>query len=617
MKHTNQGLILNGRYIAYSFYFCLLTVFAVNLNGATLTVAPPPASIQTVINSALPGDTVQLSNGTYVEEIFINKNLTLNGNGIGLSIIQCPTTPNPLTNSFVFTTTGATYHPFVLVDGAANVVIQNLTVDGNSQASNFLSYRFEGIGYHNSGGTIQNVRSTNVQDQSPGGGTQHGFGIAGAVDDSNPHTINVLNCTVDNFQKAGIDMRGSTLTAVISSNTVTGETPFSTANANGIVVQFGAVATISSNTVTNLRSTVSGNDAVGILLSGAGAGSSITNNTSNSSDIGIYSANTAGDITISNNIVNNNTDQGIYVQDSAGVSTIQNNILTNNVNYNMYLYDTATNGSFLLGGNQFIGSQNGLGVQGNTTTGPVVTMDADSFTTPAVYYIREIAAPNDIWPSTASVSFDGLVSGHITLAQYNLIRTQILDQRSPVANPALGLVLDYIVPAAPIVTSVSPNSGLTSGGGTITITGSNFTSSDTEVFFGSIPGTDVVVVSDSSITVTVPAGSEIVDVTVVTPFGTSAITVNDEYTYVPIRPLHFRGDLDCHTLRAHWTASSSADIVSYRIYKASVLVTTISASSPRVFTARYQTRLSAQQYSVAAVDSAGTESAHTPIRLRH
>ncbi len=601
-------------------FFCLfiLASFSASLNSATLIVAPPPASIQTVINSAAPGDTVQLSNGTYIEEILITTNLTLSGNGIGLSIIQCPTTPNPLSNTFVFTPTGATYHPFVMVEGASNVIIQNLTVDGNSQASNFLSYRFDGIGYHNAGGTVQNVRATNVQDQSPGGVTQHGFAIAGAIDDSNPHTINVLNSTVDDFQKAGIDMRGATLTAILTGNTITGETPPSTANANGIVVQFGALATISSNIVTHLRSTALGNDSVGILLSGAAGGSSITNNSSNDSDLGIYAVNTTGAITISNNTINDNLDVGIYIQDSVGTSTLQNNILTDNVNFNMYLVNTTTNASFVLGQNQFIGSQNGLTVEGNVTTGPVVTMNQDSFTTPSIYYIQEIASPNDIWPSTASVSFDGLVSGHITLAEYNQIRTKILDQRSPVLNPALGLVLDYIVPAAPTVTNVNPNSGSPSGGNTITITGTNFLSSNTQVFFDVVPGTNVVVVSDTTITVTVPPGSGVVDITVTTPFGTSAINVNDEYTYVPLPPVNFRGSFGhCHILRARWNTSPSPNIVSYRIYLDDLLVATIPATEELVFVARHQTRRMARHYYVAAVDLDGTESAHILISLGH
>lgn len=595
--------------------FSLLFLLVVGVNAATIIVAPPPASIQTAINSAAPGDTVQLSNGTYIEEIYINKNITLHGNGVGASIIQCPSTPNPLTNSFVFTTTGATYHPFVLVENASNVVIENLTVDGNSQASNFLSYRFEGIAYHNAGGTIHNVRSTNVQDQVPGGPTQHGFGIALAADDLAPHTVNVTGCTVDNFQKAGIDIRGSTLTANIMNNTITGQNPPSFANANGIVVQFGALVNIANNIVTFLRSTVLGNDAVGILMIGAANNSSVTNNTSNDSDLGIYSANALGNITISNNTVNNNLDVGIYVQDSAGVSTLQNNLLTDNINQNMYLVNSSTNNAFTLGNNQFIGSQTGLLVQGNITTGPTVTMNTDSFVGSTVYYIQEIDAPNDIWPSTSSVFFDGLVSGHITLAEYNAIRTKILDKRTPVLNPALGLVLDYILPSPPTVTSVTPNNGPTSGGNTVTVTGTNFLSSNTQVYFGATPGTSVVVISDTELTVVAPAGLGTVDVTVTTPFGTSPTTVNDEYTFAPLPPENFIGFIECGVLFAHWDSSPSTNIVEYRIYKNSTLVKTVPASDPHVFRKEVHSRGAARHYSISAYDSNGVETVKVPINI--
>lgn len=613
-----MGQIMNGcrRYLScISSLLFLLTSFSMNLNAATLVVAPPPASIQAVINSAFPGDVVQLSNGTYIEEIYINKDITLQGNGIGASVIQCPTTPNPLTNTFVFTPTGATYHAFVLVENTANVVIQQLTIDGNSQPTNFLSNRFDGLAYHNAGGTIQNIHATNVQDSSPGGGTQHGFAIAGAIDDSNPHTINVTDCTIDNFQKAGIDMRGNTLHAVLTGNTITGETPPSLANANGIVVQFGALATIDSNIVTHLRSTVVGNDAVGILLSGAGANSSVTNNTSNDSDLGIYSANALGNITISNNIVNDNLDLGIYVQDTAGTSTLQGNLLTDNVNYNMYLFNSSTNNAFLLGQNQFIGSQRGLTVQGNVTTGPTVTMNTDSFTGTTVYYIEEIDAPNDIWPSTSTVFFDGLVSGHITLAEYNAIRTKILDKLTPVPNAALGLVLDYIAPSPPTVTNVSPNNGPTSGGNTVTVTGTNFLSSNTQVFFGVTPGTSVVVISDTELTVTAPAGLGTVDVTVTTPFGTSPITVDDEYTFAPLPPPLFVGFLRCGVLFAYWDPSPSSNIVSYKIYRNGVLVKTVPASDPHIYRKEVRSRREARQFSITAVDSIGIETAPVPINL--
>ena len=308
-----------------------------------------------------------------------------------------------------------------MAEGASSINIQNLTIDGNSQASNFLSYRFCGIGYHNAGGTIQNVHATNVEDSFPGGPTQHGLAIFGAID-TGAFTINVLNCLVDRFQKGGISMRGPTLTTQISGNTVTGETPSSTANANGIIIQDNAVATISNNNVSNLLSVTPGNSAVAIFLFGAGGNTSVIGNTASNSNI------------------------GIYAQDTSGLTTITSNILSNNTDVNMALVDSASNDQFQLGFNQFINGPLGLVVEGNGPMGPVVSMNHDSFTGTTGYYIEEIAAPNDIWPTTATVSFDGLVSGQISFAQFEMLLTKIYDKHN---DPALGLVLDFIPPPPP------------------------------------------------------------------------------------------------------------------------------------------------------------------------
>ena len=58
----------------------------------------------------------------------------------------------------------------------------------------------------------------------------------------------------------------------------------------------------------------------------------------------------------------------------------------------------------------------------------------------------------------------------------------------------------------PTVSSVSPNSGSTSGGTAVTITGTNFAAGAT-VTFGRAAATNVVVVNSTTITATTPAGS--------------------------------------------------------------------------------------------------------------
>ena len=85
--------------------------------------------------------------------------------------------------------------------------------------------------------------------------------------------------------------------------------------------------------------------------------------------------------------------------------------------------------------------------------------------------------------------------------------------------------------AAPVITSVNPSNGSTSGGNVITITGSGF-SNATAVDFGFRPATSFNVITDSSISAMVPAGtSGTVDITVTAASQTSAKTRSDFYTY--------------------------------------------------------------------------------------
>ncbi|MFE2161159.1 IPT/TIG domain-containing protein [Streptomyces lydicus] len=95
---------------------------------------------------------------------------------------------------------------------------------------------------------------------------------------------------------------------------------------------------------------------------------------------------------------------------------------------------------------------------------------------------------------------------------------------SPTAAAAQALAA-----ATPAVISVSPTSGSTAGGTTVTVTGTGFTGA-TAVRFGATQAPSFTVVSDTQITATTPLGTGTVQVTVTTPIGTSNQFVT--YTYV-------------------------------------------------------------------------------------
>ena len=84
---------------------------------------------------------------------------------------------------------------------------------------------------------------------------------------------------------------------------------------------------------------------------------------------------------------------------------------------------------------------------------------------------------------------------------------------------------------SPAVTGVSPSSGSTTGGTSVTISGSGF-SPDSTVSFGLVPATSVTVTSATSITAVAPAGNlGVIPVRVTTPAGISDITPADNFEY--------------------------------------------------------------------------------------
>jgi hypothetical protein len=88
-----------------------------------------------------------------------------------------------------------------------------------------------------------------------------------------------------------------------------------------------------------------------------------------------------------------------------------------------------------------------------------------------------------------------------------------------------------MLPALPVVSSVSPTRGLATGGTTVTIDGANLTGA-TSVQFGTVASPSFSVTSDTTITAQSPRGVPgTVDITVTSPRGTSATSSADQFTY--------------------------------------------------------------------------------------
>jgi YVTN family beta-propeller protein len=187
----------------------------------------------------------------------------------------------------------------------------------------------------------------------------------------------------------------------------------------------------------------------------------------------------------------------------------------------------------------------------------------------------------------------------------------------------------YVSLPPPVLTNLTPNSGFTPGGNQVTITGLNFTGT-TAVLFGSTPATNFTVLSDTTIVATVPPGIGVVNVTVVTLFGTTTITLAYQYIYVlsinptPLPPTGFRGIIEEnnflnkteYVLKLKWHASISANIILYRIYKDGKLIKEISAQSHLLYALYVHSKNTHKDYEISAVDTNNLESSRIKARIK-
>ncbi|WP_321504255.1 PGF-pre-PGF domain-containing protein [uncultured Methanoregula sp.] len=149
--------------------------------------------------------------------------------------------------------------------------------------------------------------------------------------------------------------------------------------------------------------------------------------------------------------------------------------------------------------------------------------------------------PSGGWSGTTSVSAaTETFTGGASQDQFGSIVTLLPDgtlalvgaQYNATSGSNAGAAYLYsIAVSAPTVTGISPTSGTTAGGTSVTVTGTGFTGA-TAVKFGSANAASYTVNSDTTITATSPVGSAgTVDITVTTATGTSATSSSDQFTY--------------------------------------------------------------------------------------
>ncbi|MFC3801895.1 DUF4073 domain-containing protein [Cohnella sp. GCM10012308] len=216
-------------------------------------------SIQAALDVSADGDTVTIEAGTYRDQLTVTKNITLQGAGIGQTIIESPNS-NELVAANWKTLKNQTLYPVIGVKTSTTgeVVIKDLTIDGRKQgyiaahAGDANVYTFNGIAVRDTSATIDQVKVIDVrdvysdysgspvaplpvdylpQDQPSGANHNESILLEGAAG-TGAHKVTVQNSEIVRFHKTGILAWGPALEVDIHDNKLQGhgKTLYSTGN---------------------------------------------------------------------------------------------------------------------------------------------------------------------------------------------------------------------------------------------------------------------------------------------------------------------------------------------------------------------------------------------------
>jgi uncharacterized repeat protein (TIGR01451 family) len=295
--------------------FALLGVLGMGDAGArtraTITVCQNGSGqytkIQLAVNAAAAGDTIRVCGGTYVEQVFIDKNLTLEAIDPRAAEIKAPAqmVPGPGLPANVVDN-----YAIVTINGA-NVTIRGFTIAGPGGPENLPAESGErlGRGVNVIGGgsvTLTNNRITDIRDQTLSG-NQTGIGVAGG-------NVTATGNTIDNYQKGGFFVNVSGV-ADIQNNTVdAGPRTPGAAAPNGIQVSRGASGIVKGNVVLNNSDVTEAGTGILIYLAG---NVTVTGNTVEHNQNGIVGFSQSAPLTVEQNAITD-SNFGIDLFDTSG-----------------------------------------------------------------------------------------------------------------------------------------------------------------------------------------------------------------------------------------------------------------------------------------------------------
>jgi len=298
-----------------------------NKNPSVLNV--PTATyptIQSAIDAAGSGDTVNVAAGEYIEQLLITKSLILLGAGGSTTTIKAP----PSGRSTIVES-GIAWDYVVAVDGGSSTIdvkIEGFTIDANGQGGSSLQ-NFAGVFLRNVGdGTNDGLYSCTVYNFSSYGpdwsGTyntwmgNYGVQVYGTSD------LTIHDTDIDNYTVSGISARGVNVDITVTSNDLDG----TDSDYAGIYLR-EATGTISGNNIHDHPKTSIG--GIGIYLYDVGSGVMVDDSTSanifTDNYIGIMLAFSDG-VTIDGNTFTNDLHRSIVIYLDSDNNVVKGNTIT-------------------------------------------------------------------------------------------------------------------------------------------------------------------------------------------------------------------------------------------------------------------------------------------------
>ncbi|OGI29826.1 MAG: hypothetical protein A2288_03645 [Candidatus Moranbacteria bacterium RIFOXYA12_FULL_44_15] len=361
-------------------------------------IVTPEKELQNAIDAASPGDTINVTEGIYDEQVTINESLTLQGAGDTTIIKPTQATANVF-QLFNRASGGSANTAGIIASNVSggNVIVKNIKVDGSLVSSvPSGTNRFVGILLRDLGSAlVDSVKVDGINISEGNAILMSGYGTAMNGEVKNSH--------ISDYNKNGITANNSGLVANIHNNVILGAGSTASIAQNGIQIGFGAVGSIKDNNVSgNVWSgTYSGSNdpiddveadgATGVLLYMPGASPiEISNNTLINNQFGIWTVATPS-INIHDNSINGLSHTGkafpvgisVWSADQwagyfsgsevATVGSISKNIINNN-DYGVIIRDYAVGGA---APNVILSSENKIDSNAIYGTWSNVTLNAE------------------------------------------------------------------------------------------------------------------------------------------------------------------------------------------------------------------------------------------------